>query len=385
MSSVNWYIVSNNLTKKLKEHYKQHKYKGQTTRDVTSFVRSHSINIETFHDLIMEIAELSYKNPDVMLFYRGQNNNYIKTKYATLYPTIYRSNSEKDINFDFDILEKTSTLLMTELEKDNNVDKEEIKELKKIKLLQYSILQHYEVCKTPLLDLTQSIKVACSFAILDNKDKTGYIYVLGMPYVNGRISVDSEDYITNVRLLSISSSSSKRPFFQEGYLVQTEFASNTDIEKGELDFNRRIVAIYKFKNTKKFWGSERPIEKGNLYPEEDRMKDICDRLKERKYYYIGNEDNNGNLIGTFLTLWNLLEDEIRNTTKLNDLQKGLKVLVSGRNKVNEDERQKIDEIRRFRNKLVHNTNDVSGKDLDNKIIDLKNLLRELNIKFKDIN
>ena len=274
---------------------------------------------------------------------------------------------------------------MTELEKDNNVDKEEIKELKKIKLLQYSILQHYEVCKTPLLDLTQSIKVACSFAILDNKDKTGYIYVLGMPYVNGRISVDSEDYITNVRLLSISSSSSKRPFFQEGYLVQTEFASNTDIEKGELDFNRRIVAIYKFKNTKKFWGSERPIEKGNLYPEEDTMKDICDRLKERKYYYIGNEDNNGNLIGTFLTLWNLLEDEIRNTTQLNDLQKGLKVLVSGRNKVNEDERQKIDEIRRFRNKLVHNTNDVSGKDLDNKIIDLKNLLRELNIKFKDIN
>ena len=378
-------VTYNNLTKKLKEHYKQHKYKGQTTRDVTSFVRSHSINIETFHDLIMEIAELSYKNPDVMLLYRGQNNNYIKTKYATLYPTIYRSNSEKDINFDFDILEKTSTLLMTELEKDNNVDKEEIKELKKIKLLQYSILQHYEVCKTPLLDLTQSIKVACSFAILDNKDKTGYIYVLGMPYVNGRISVDSEDYITNVRLLSISSSSSKRPFFQEGYLVQTEFASNADIEKGELDFNRRIVAIYKFKNTKKFWGSERPIEKGNLYPEEATMKDICDRLKERKYDYIGNEDNNGNLIGTFLTLWNLLEDEIRNTTQLNDLQKGLKVLVNGRNKVNEDERQKIDEIRRFRNKLVHNTNDVSGKDLDNKIIDLKNLLRELNIKFKDIN
>ena len=129
-------VTYNNLTKKLKGHYKQHKYKGQTTRDVTSFVRSHTINIETFHDLIMEIAELSYKNPDVMLFYRGQNNNYVKsekTQNATLYPTIYRSNSEKDVNFDFDILEKTSTMLMTELEKNNNVDKEEIKELKKIK------------------------------------------------------------------------------------------------------------------------------------------------------------------------------------------------------------------------------------------------------------
>ena len=378
-------VTYNNLTKKLKEHYKQHKFKGQTTRDVTSFVRSHSINIEPFHDLIMEIAELSYKNPDVMLFYRGQNNNYIKTKYATLYPTIYRSNSEKDIKFGFEILEKTSTMLMTELEKDNNVDKEEIKELKKIKLLQYSILQHYEVCKTPLLDLTQSIKVACSFAILDNKDKTGYIYVLGMPYVNGRISVDSEDYITNVRLLSISSSSSKRPFFQEGYLVQTEFASNADIEKGELDFNRRIVAIYKFKNTKTFWGSERPIERENLYPEEDTMKDICDRLKEKKYDYIGNENNSGNLIGTFLTLWNSLEDEIRYKTQLNDIFKGIKVLVSGRDELNEEDRKNIDEIRRFRNKLVHNTKAISDKDLENKIEELKKLLKDLKIGFEDIN
>mgnify|MGYP000013177074 FL=1 len=378
-------VTYNNLTKKLREHYRQYNSKGKSTRDVTSFVRSHTIEIETFHDLIMEIAELSYKNPDVMLFYRGQNNNYIKNKYATLYPTIYRSNSEKDIEFEFDILEQASSTLMKELENNSSVDKEEIKEIKKIKLLQYSILQHYEVCKTPLLDLTQSLKVACSFAILDNVDNTGYIYVLGMPYVNGRISVDSEDYITNVRLLSISSSSSKRPFFQEGYLVQTEFISDDDIEKGELDFNRRIVAIYKFENTESFWGSERPIEKGNLYPEEDIMKDICDRLKERKYDYIGNEENSGNLIGTFLNLWNSLEDEIRYKTQLNDFHKGLKVLVSGRDELNKEDRTNIDEIRRFRNNLVHNTKAVSDKDLENKIEDLKKLLKDLKIRFEDIN
>ena len=136
-------VTYNNLTKKLREHYKQHKL-SQSTRDVTSFVRSNTINIETFHDLIMEIAELSYKNPDVMLFYRGQNNNYIKTKYATLYPTIYRSNSVKDIKFDFDVLEKTSTMLMAELEKDNNVDKEEINELKK---LNYFNTRYYNTMK----------------------------------------------------------------------------------------------------------------------------------------------------------------------------------------------------------------------------------------------
>ena len=119
-------------------------------------------------------------------------------------------------------------------------------------MLQYSILQHYEVCKTPLLDVTQSLKAACSFAILDNKDNVGYIYVLGIPYMTGRISVDSEEYITNVRLLSIGCSLSKRPFFQEGYLVQTEFTTDSDIKKGELDFNRRLIAIYKFNNNEKF-------------------------------------------------------------------------------------------------------------------------------------
>ena len=232
-------VTYNNLTKKIKEKYNSFS-KSKSVKDVTSFVRSNTIKVETFHDLIMEIAELSYKNPDVMLFYRGQNHNYLKKKYSTLYPSIYRS---YDINFDFNVLNKSADRLIKEIECNGSIDNDELREIKKIKLLQYSILQHYEVCKTPLLDVTQSIKVACSFAILENKNDIGYIYILGLPYITGRISVDSEDYITNVRLLSISCSSSKRPFFQEGYLVQTEFTSSDDIEKGELDFNRRIVAI----------------------------------------------------------------------------------------------------------------------------------------------
>lgn len=57
-------VTYDNLTKKMKKVYKG---KSNSTRDVTSFVRSNSIKIATFHDLIMEIAELSYKNPDVIL------------------------------------------------------------------------------------------------------------------------------------------------------------------------------------------------------------------------------------------------------------------------------------------------------------------------------
>ena len=60
----------------------------------------------------MEIAELSYKNPDVMLFYRGQNSNYIKKIYSTLYPSIYRSNNEKELKFEFKLLENSANKLV---------------------------------------------------------------------------------------------------------------------------------------------------------------------------------------------------------------------------------------------------------------------------------
>lgn len=374
-------VTYDNLTKKMKKVYKG---KSNSTRDVTSFVRSNSIKIATFHDLIMEIAELSYKNPDVMLFYRGQNSNYIKKKYSTLYPTIYRPNNEKDIKFEFEILENSSNELLQELEKNDNVDGEELKDIKKIKLLQYSILQHYEVCKTPLLDVTQSLKVACSFAILDNKNNTGYIYVLGLPYITGRISVDSEDYITNVRLLSISCSSSKRPFFQEGYLVQTEFVSDTNIEKGELDFNRRIVAIYEFKNNKKFWGSENPISKDDLYPPEDTMKNICERIKSKKYYSLDEISNNvsidKNLVGEFLTLWNKLEEKVRYKTDINNFGRGIGLLIDSKDELYEVNIREINRLRKFRNKVVHVTNKVSNKNLKVEINSLKQLLKKLNME-----
>lgn len=113
-------VKYNNLTKRIKEVYTG---EDRSAKKITSFVRSNTIKVETLHDLVMEIAELSYKNPDVMLFYRGQNNNYIKRKYSTLYPTIYRL-KKKDINFEFEILEKSASKLLQELADNNDVDVE---------------------------------------------------------------------------------------------------------------------------------------------------------------------------------------------------------------------------------------------------------------------
>jgi hypothetical protein len=97
---------------------------------------------------------------------------------------------------------------------------EDINKLKKFPELQWSILQHYEVCDTPLLDLKQSLRVAASFA-LNWTSSEGYIFVFALPYPNGTISYFSEEELVIVRLLSVCPSEALRPHFQEGYLVGT--------------------------------------------------------------------------------------------------------------------------------------------------------------------
>ena len=365
------YLLSRkNLTRKLSLLCEEN---IKSKNRITSIVRGNAIEVSSFYDLIMEIAELSYRNPDVMLFYRGQNNNYMKNNIATLYPTIYRATDKSNINFDFKVLNEASINLIAALKADERIDAEELKEIRKIKLLQYSILQHYEVCKTPLLDLTQSIKVACSFAILNNKNDIGYIYVLGLPYINGRISVDSEEYITNVRLLSISSSAAKRPFFQEGYLVQTEFASDIEnnIKMDELDFNRRLLAIYKFKNDQQFWGEERPISENTLYPNNDIMKEICNKIKDSKYYLSNKTTKNTNtkLLGDFLTLWSNIETY--QNYKSNNI-KSIKNLIVDKSSVFDESYFKT--LRDFRNKVVNKPDSIKDDELIKNINMLKSLL-----------
>lgn len=272
----------NNLTTRIiSEYAKVCDGKVKTNpRCVRNFIKQNTIKIDTFHNLVMEIGELSYKNPSVMLLYRGQNKNHIKEKNTALYPSIYRMHNKDDIKNGFNRLNLYENKLLELLENNENVNPEEFDEIKYIDALRHSILQHYEVCATPFLDVTQSIKVACSFAILNNKKTTGYIYVLALPYITGRISENSEEHIKNVRLLSIGCSLSKRPFFQEGYLVRTAYVNSDYTKKGEMDFNRRLVAIYEFNNDSKFWGDENPIHEDNLYPKDDKMIDICKKIIE---------------------------------------------------------------------------------------------------------
>ena len=193
-------------------------------KDISEVAKSEGLIVDTYSKLVEKVARLSFHNKDYLLFYRGQKKEHLnRSKNSSFYPSIYRTQPNE--NLTPDILENRFWFLQNACQKliekfeENNFD---IKELKKRPFIQWSILQHYEVCGTPLLDLTQSIRAAASFALLGNKEKNGYFYVFGLPYVSNRISRNSEHEIVNIRLLNICPPEAIRPYFQEGFLVGTD-------------------------------------------------------------------------------------------------------------------------------------------------------------------
>lgn len=156
-------------------------------------------------------------------------------------------------------------------------------------------MQHYEVTETPLIDVTQSLKVACSFAVLSDQnkiekdgsknkkehqseDKYAYLYVLALPYYTNRISVNSEEYLTNIRLISIAPPDALRPHYQEGFLVGEDEFKETYSRKDELDLNNRLVAKFKFKNNLNFWDEGLPLQQKELYPKDDKIEEKCKKV-----------------------------------------------------------------------------------------------------------
>lgn len=237
--------------------------------------------VDTYRELVQKVAQLCYWNKDYLIFFRGQTFDY-KNKggdRSTFYPTIYRGHlSEGNRSVRFMKLRKASSMLIQKL-KDLPISG--WKEVMRWEVIQWSLLQHYEVTPTPLIDVTQSLRVACSFAQHENKHENAYVYVFGLPYLNSRITHSCEHELLYVRLLGIAPSIALRPHYQEGYLVGTDGITTNYSDKTELDLNNRLIAKFIFPNNASFWDDGFTIiPKETLYPDNDRMKDICTEIRE---------------------------------------------------------------------------------------------------------
>ncbi len=245
--------------------------------------KSPPTKIPNFRELVKAVAKIANHNPDYSLYFRGQTRDYqLGSGSSSFYPTIFRSQGRsrslttKDLGERYRKLENCSNDLLTKLDrlKIDNINK-----LKKFPELTWSILQHYEVCGTPLLDFTHSLRVAASFALNDASDSAN-IFVFAFPYPNGTISYSTEEELLNVRLLSACPADALRPHFQEGYLLGS-FPSRVYKKQPFLDFGRRLIAKFEIPK-ESFWGSDfHAIPNTALYPHDDEVEAICAEIKSK--------------------------------------------------------------------------------------------------------
>jgi len=334
--------------------------------------------VDKYTKLVEYTAKLAYLNKDYLLFFRGQRQDFkSKAGTSTFYPSIYRSEyvSSKELSHLFDLLDQACKNLV-QIFKTNKVEGHG--ELKRKKYIQWSMLQHYEICKTPLLDFTHSLWVACSFAQCKNHDKYGYVYIFGFPYLTNRISINSEHDIVNIRLLSISPPDALRPHFQEGYLAGTTDITFEYDQKTELDFRNRLIMKFKIPNNTDFWGKEfHRIPDKLLFPKGDKILKLCKSLETAL-----KQDLQPGRLGVFLEEWSDLETILKKKAinfqkRVFSLGQSIKIILR-KELINRKTYNLLDELRKFRNSVVHEPNKINQEDLDKylkKINEIKKLLR----------
>ncbi len=330
--------------------------------------------IPTYRELIHQIAQLSYLNKDHLLFYRGQAHDYRNKAHAsTFYPSIYRGDqtTKQELDIQFNRLEVAAKQLCDALRRkrtNGHID------VKRRKLIQWSILQHYQVCSTPLLDLTHSLRVACSFAFLYSDHGDPYVFVFGLPYMTNRISINSEHDIINIRLLSICPPDALRPYFQEGYLAGTNDITNEYDDKTELDFSNRLIAKFQLQRSH-FWSAEyQPIPKSALYPEDDDFEPICRKIDMDSDSYAGTVG-----IGTFLQMWHNLENIVLSEARMRkpevySMRQAMDVLL--RYELAEPWYwNELNNLRALRNRVVHEPTKVTDQQIQDGISKIERLIR----------
>ncbi len=256
----------------------------------TAIRKDSAVYVSDYIDLAKKIAELQYENRDHVLLLRGQPCDYRNAhNNTTIKPSIFRGANRNPNNTEmlkrFERLRKAEELLVQHY-KDNG-DLPRNREVMRRQILRWSILQHYEVCKTPLLDVTHSLRVAASFAS-DHDGDRGYVFVLGIPNISGAVTTSIENELQVIRLASVCPPQAFRPHIQEGYLLGeypdiAVFEQKQLYRAHEVDFGRRLIAKFKFcKNP--FWQNDNfnfpKIPREALYPVEgDEFFAFSEKLK----------------------------------------------------------------------------------------------------------
>jgi FRG domain len=219
--------------------------------------------VGSFLELAQKIAELQFLNRDHVLLFCGQGGDDRNIKGNTsVKPTLFRPEGRGNpgpatLERRFEILARAERSLVGRYQ---SAGFRGLDRIKRHHVLRWSILQHYKVCATPLLDVTHSIRIAASFASLSTRESSkvrAYLFVLGVPNLSGAVTASAEAGLQIVRLSSVCPPQAVRPHIQEGYLLGqypeiTGVAERENYFHHEMDFGLRPVAKFHFEPAS-FW------------------------------------------------------------------------------------------------------------------------------------
>lgn len=244
---------------------------------------SDGFRVKSFRQLIEEVAMVTLQNKQYEMFYRGQTKDYKnnQAKYykdripkSIIFPSICRPGLRKNGKPKYSIkaieVQKRYKDLFAFValfeKRKSNYDE-----------YYYSLIQHYEILPTPLIDITQSLRVAATFALRESS--TGYVYVFGLPYPNQSISYFTDLEIVLIKLQNVIHPDALRPRFQEGYLVG-KYPFLPTKTNGD-DLANRMVAKFLVENRNgKFWDDYfKPMPEDVLYPPNDKVKIELSKLR----------------------------------------------------------------------------------------------------------
>jgi hypothetical protein len=172
--------------------------------------------------------------------------------------------------------------------------------LQNVSEAQWSVIQHYGLWPTPLIDVTRSLRVAASFALRarneddpeDTNEISGLLYVVGLPNRTGSISYSLDDQVLVANLNAVCPPAARRPHLQEGLLVGRFPTHDPDAAgSGQSDLRRRVLARFQLLDAagpNGFWSCDFPrLSDAALLPSETEDPLLGDFARAISYRYHG--------------------------------------------------------------------------------------------------
>lgn len=249
--------------------------------------------VGSYMELTSKVAELQFRNREHVLLFRGQSTDHVNRAQNTrLLPSIFHPNKRagrvhgQELRLRFELLRRAEAELVQCYRDQKLLGMERVT---RHSVLRWSILQHYQVCGTPLLDVTHSLRIAASFASHKPADE-GFIYVLGVPNLSGSVTASVEAGLQIVRLSSICPPAAMRPHVQQGYLIgeypeMGDYGQKELYDQAEIDPARRLIAKFRLKPSS-FWGRQSNfplVAKRALFPSirQDALLKLTREVKTR--------------------------------------------------------------------------------------------------------